>query len=329
MKKKFTFNEIRILLISIWFLSTLGLYSQNINVSGHITDVNNEPLVGATVLILNTTHGTVSNINGYFSIPNVPSNSTLEISYVGYITQQINVQGRGTINIILTDDAELLEEVVVVSYGTQKKRDVTGSIQTVGGDDLSDLPVGQIGQKLQGKVAGVQIYQSSGIPGQGVGFRIRGAASINNSSQPLFVVDGLPISTGLNNINPDEIESFTVLKDAASTSLYGSRAANGVILITTKRGKTGRTNIEFNANYGIQALGNQREMDIMNGSEFAQFKKEYYEDAAKYEGYTGGVPSVYQNPEIYGEGTDWYRELTRSAPIQNYSLNLSAGIFIS
>lgn len=242
----------KITLISFFFFASLGIYAQDINVSGQITDINNDPLIGATVLVRNTTHGTVTDLDGNFTLLNVPSNSTLEISYVGYITQSINVNGRTTIGITLTEDTEMLEEVVVVSYGTQKKRDVTGSIQTIGGDDLSDLPVGQIGQKLQGKVAGVQIYQASGIPGQGMGFRIRGAASINNTSQPLFVVDGLPISTGLNNINPDEIESFTVLKDAASTSLYGSRAANGVILITTKRGKTGVTNIEFNANYGIQ-----------------------------------------------------------------------------
>lgn len=325
MKKKFTLIEIKIALFSILFFTSLGIYGQTINVSGQITDLNNVPLIGATVLVQNTTHGTVTDIDGNYTITNVLTNSTLEISYVGYITQLVNVDRRSLINISLVEDTEMLDEIVVVSYGTQKKRDVTGSIQTIGGDDLTDLPVGQIGQKLQGKVAGVQIYQSSGIPGQGLSFRIRGAASINNSSQPLFVVDGLPISTGLNNINPDEIESFTILKDAASTSLYGSRAANGVILVTTKRGRSGQTNIEFNANYGIQTLGNQKEMDIMNGSEFAQFKKEYYEDAGKYEGYTGGVPEVYQNPSMYGEGTDWYKELTRSAPIQNYSLNLSTG----
>lgn len=308
----------------LWSLS-VGMFAQNITVKGKVTDNSGEVLIGVTVQVQGTSIGTVTDIDGIFTLPNVPTNATLEVSYVGMQTQIINVAGRASINVTLKEDTEVLDEIVIVSYGTQKKRNVTGAIQTVGGDNLTDLPVGQIGQKLQGKVAGVQINQSTGIPGQGIGFRIRGAASINNSSEPLFVVDGLPISTGLNNINPDEIESFSILKDAAATSLYGSRAANGVILITTKKGKSGRTNVEFNANYGIQSLGDQSEMDIMNGAEFAQFKKEYYEDAAKYEGYTGGVPEVYQNPEKYGEGTDWYRELTRTAPIQNYSLSLSTG----
>ncbi len=308
----------------LWSLS-VGMFAQNITVKGKVTDNSGEVLIGVTVQVQGTSIGTVTDIDGIFTLPNVPTNATLEVSYVGMQTQIINVAGQASINVTLKEDTEVLDEIVIVSYGTQKKRNVTGAIQTVGGDNLTDLPVGQIGQKLQGKVAGVQINQSTGIPGQGIGFRIRGAASINNSSEPLFVVDGLPISTGLNNINPDEIESFSILKDAAATSLYGSRAANGVILITTKKGKSGRTNVEFNANYGIQSLADQSEMDIMNGAEFAQFKKEYYEDAAKYEGYTGGVPEVYQNPEKYGEGTDWYRELTRTAPIQNYSLSLSTG----
>ena len=188
---------------------------------------------------------------------------------------------------------------------------------------MENLPVGQFAQKLQGQVAGVQINQSTGQPGQGMAFRIRGASSINGGSEPLFVVDGMPISTGINNINPDEIESFSILKDAAATSLYGSRAANGVVLITTKRGKSGKTEVNFNATYGIQTLKGTKKSDVMNAKEFAQYKKEYYEDAALYEGYTGGVPKEYQNPDQFGKGTDWYKELTRDAPIQNYSLSIT------
>lgn len=213
---------------------------------------------------------------------------------------------------------------MIVSYGTQKKRDVTGAVSQVKADELSNLPVGQLGQKLQGQVAGVQVNQMSGMPGQGMYFRIRGAASINGGNEPLFVVDGMPITAGLNNINPDEIESFSVLKDAAATSLYGSRAANGVVLITTKRGKAGRTEVSFNAYYGIQTIRGLQEPDVMNARDFAQYQKEFYEDKAKYEGYTGGVPDVYQNPEQYGEGTNWYRTLTHTAPVQNYSLSISA-----
>ena len=186
-------------------------------------------------------------------------------------------------NATLSEDMQSLDEVVVVSYGTQKKRDLTGSVSKVNADELSSIPVGQLGQKLQGQVAGVQINQVSGMPGQGMAFRIRGAASINGGNEPLFVVVGLPISTGLNNINPDEIESFSILKDAAATSLYGSRAANGVVLITTKRGKQGRTEVSLNASYGIQSIRGLKEPDVMNAREFAQFQKEFYEDKAKYE----------------------------------------------
>lgn len=292
--------------------------------TGKVTDAKGETIIGANVVEKGTTNGVITDMDGNYSL-SVPGNAVVTISYIGYLSKDVQVGGKNIINVVLSEDTQALDEVVIVSYGTQKKRELTGSINTVKAEALSDLPVGQIAQKLQGQIPGVQISQSSGIPGQGMAFRIRGAASINNSSQPLFVVDGMPISTGLNNLNPDEIETFTVLKDAAATSLYGSRAANGVILITTKRGKMGKTEVTLSANYGIQSIGGMKELDMMNGNEFAQFKKEFYEDRARYEGYTGGVPEMYQHPEQYGEGTNWYKELTGTAPIQNYSLSLSAG----
>ena len=248
---------------------------------GTVTDERGEPIIGANLVEKGTTNGTITDYNGQFSI-SVAKNAVLQVSYIGYIAQELALKNKKSINIVLKEDLKMLEEVVVVSYGTQKKRDMTGSISSVKADALSDLPVGQIGQKLQGQVAGVQINQSTGIPGQGMAFRIRGAVSINNSSQPLIVVDGFPISTGLNNINPDEIESFSVLKDAAATALYGSRAGNGVILITTKRGKQGKLNVQVQANLGVQTLNGLNDMDVMNAREFAQFKKESFEDAIKW-----------------------------------------------
>ena len=201
---------------------------------------------------------------------------------------------------------------------------MTGSVSKIDAGELESFPVGQFAQKLQGQVAGVQINQSTGQPGKGMGFRIRGAASINGGSSPLFVVDGIPINMDLSSINPDEIETFSILKDAAATSLYGSRAANGVVLITTKRGKQGKTQVDVNASFGIQTLKGLKTPDVMNGEEFAQYKKEYYEDAARYEGYTGGVPEQYQNPSQYGTGTNWYDLLTRNAATQNYSISVTA-----
>lgn len=295
----------------------------NKKVRGKVTDNKGEPIVGANVVEKGTTNGTITDMDGNFSL-DVSDNAALAVSYIGYTPKDQVVGNQSVINVRLSEDMQALDEIVVVSYGTQKKRDLTGAVSKVDASELSNLPVGQLGQKLQGQVAGVQINQVSGMPGQGIAFRIRGAASINGGNEPLFVVDGLPISTGLNSINPDEIESFSVLKDAAATSLYGSRAANGVVLITTKRGKQGKTEVSLNASYGIQSLNGLKEPDVMNAREFAQFQKEYYEDKGKYEGYTGGVPKEYQNPEQYGEGTNWYRELTHSAPVQNYSLSITA-----
>lgn len=306
--------------------SPVGGDNQPKHVLGVVRDDNGEPVIGANVIEKGTANGIITDIDGKFALE-VGKNATLYVSYIGYATQEIPVKNQSNFTITLSEDLQALEEVVIVSYGTQKKRDMTGSIASVKADALADLPVGQIGQKLQGQVAGVQINQSTGVPGQGIAFRIRGAVSINNSSQPLIVVDGFPISAGLNNINPDEIESFSVLKDAAATALYGSRAGNGVILITTKRGKKGKLNVKLQANVGVQTLEGLKDMDIMNGREFAQYKKEYFEDAIKWgkrEAHLG-VPEQYRDPEQYGEGTNWYKELTQNALTQNYSLGLSGG----
>jgi TonB-linked SusC/RagA family outer membrane protein len=251
----------------------------------------------------------------------------LLITYVGYLPQEIPVGNQTEFRITLSEDTKALEEVVVVAYGTQKARQVTGSMSRLNTEELADIPVAHLGQKLQGRFSGVQIYQANGEPNAGMAFRIRGQASLNggDNSSPLIVVDGFPVSTGLNNISPDEIENITVLKDAASAALYGSRAANGVILITTKGGKEGKTNIELSAYFGVTHVPRKGMPDVMNAREFAQFKKEYYEDAAIYEGYTGGVPEVYQNPQSLGDGTDWFDILLRDAVTQNYNLSLTSG----
>jgi TonB-linked SusC/RagA family outer membrane protein len=209
--------------------------------------------------------------------------------------------------------------VVVVGYGTQLKREVTGAVQTVEAKELADIPVAQTTQKLQGKLAGVQVLQTTGKPGQGMQVRIRSQASISAGSEPLYVVDGFPIVTDISLINPDEIETITVLKDAASTSLYGSRAANGVVLITTKQAKNGQSSVGVNAYYGVQRVPQKGRPDMMNGTEFAQFKKETYEDLGQ------PVPAVFQNPEQYGQGYDWYDAMLRTSSIQNYSVTLTAG----
>lgn len=303
--------------------SDSGIEQVTGKLTGQVVDMKGSPIPGANISVKGTTVGTITDTDGKFSI-DVNPNQMLIISFIGYETKTIPITNQKILNIVLKEDVNELDELVVVSYGTQKKRDLTGSVSKIDANELENLPVGQFAQKLQGQIAGVQINQSTGQPGKGMGFRIRGAASINGGSSPLFVVDGIPINMDLSSINPDEIETFSVLKDAAATSLYGSRAANGVVLITTKRGKQGKTQVDVNATFGIQTLNGLKTPDVMNGQEFARYKKEYYEDAARYEGYTGGVPEQYQNPAQYGAGTNWYDLLTRNAATQNYSISVTA-----
>jgi len=296
-----------------------------VSVTGKVQDLNNNPVAGATVSVKGGSQSAITNEAGIFTLKNVPRDATLVVTYVGFEANEVALNGRTQLSISIKQQLSKLNDVVVVSYGRQTQKEVTGSISTVKAADLQDMPVNQFAQQLQGKVAGVQINQYSGQPGRGMAFRIRGAASLFADNQPLFVVDGIPITGGINNINPAEVETFTILKDASSTSLYGSRAANGVILITTKHAKAGETKIEVNSFYGIQKIPEGKIPKLMNAAEFAQYEKEIYEDKVKYENFTGTLDPVYRNPDSLGVGTDWYHTVTRTAPIQTYTVSLSSG----
>ncbi|TDQ15091.1 TonB-linked SusC/RagA family outer membrane protein [Algoriphagus boseongensis] len=281
---------------------------------------DNEPVPGALVLIKGTQKGTVTDIDGAFTIDASPG-EILVISFVGYATKEVAVvAGQTNVNVSLDLSTSDLSEVVVVGYGSQIKKEVTGAIQTVNEAELKDLPVSSVAQKLQGRLAGVQINQTTGKPGQGMSVRIRGQLSVSGGSDPLYVVDGFPITGDINQINPDEIADISVLKDAASTSLYGSRAANGVVLITTKKGKVGQTNVNLNVWTGFQNVPEKGRLEMMNAEEFAQFKKEYYEDAKQ------TVPEVFQNPAQYRDkNNDWYDAmLVNGAPITSYNLTVTS-----
>lgn len=317
-----------LVLVFICLLPSIALFAQGgVRISGKVIDAqNDQPLSGVTVGIKGTAQGAATNADGSFQLTGNPS-AVLVVSYVGYQTKEVPVNSSSPITVRLEAGSTKLNEVVVVSYGTQRKREVTGAISQISQKEVKDMPAANIGQRLQGKLAGVQINQNTGQPGAEMTFRIRGAASIRAGNSPLIVVDGFPIESGLNSISPDAIESISVLKDAAASTLYGSRAANGVILVTTKQARAGQKNIEFDSYVGIQSVSKRGRPDLMNAPEFAAFKKEYYEDAAKYEAYTGGVPAQYQNPSQYGpnDGTNWFDVLLRKAMIQNYNLNLSSG----
>lgn len=307
-----------ILPLVLLLLST-GVRAQNINIKGKVTDEQGSGLPGVTVLVKGTTNGTSTDATGSYSLSVPGGNGTLVVSFVGYQTKEVAINNQTNLNITMAPDAKALEEVVVVGYGSQLKKEVTGAVQTISIKEIKDLPVSQVTQKLQGRVAGVQINQATGKPGQGMSVRIRGQLSVSGGSDPLYVVDGFPITGGIGALNPDEIEDISILKDAASTALYGSRAANGVVLITTKRGKIGQTNVSVNAFGGIQQVPEKGRIDMMDAVEFATFKKEYYEAENK------PVPEVFQNPSQYeGKNNDWYDALLRTAPIQSYNLTVTS-----
>ena len=320
-----SYKLLSLVLLSLFFSSFL-FAQQKITVKGTVVMDKNAPMAGVSINVKGTTAGTTTDADGRFSIQ-VSKGATLVLTFVGYRQKEVVVNERGTLNIQMAAAGSDLNEVVVVSYGTQQKRDITGSISQMSGTEVKDMPVGNIGQKMQGKFAGVQINENDGTPGVEMTFRIRGAASINAGNSPLIVIDGFPTESGMETLSPDQIESITVLKDASASALYGSRAANGVILITTKQAKNGVKDIVFSTYVGDQTVSKHGRPDLMNAPQFAEFKKEYYEDAATYEGYTGGVPTQYQNPSQYtpNSGTNWFNVLLRDAPTQNYNLNLSSG----
>jgi TonB-linked SusC/RagA family outer membrane protein len=304
------------------FLFFTTAYGQAGKVKGKVTDDRNEGIPGVAVLVKGTSTGASTDIDGNYIIT-AGSGATLVFRSVGYETKEVSVGSQAAVNVSLKPLAIGLEEVTV-SYGKQKSREITGSATQISAAPMADMPVMQFGQQLQGKVAGVDVAATSGQPGRGIAFRIRGAASFTTDYQPLFVIDGLPITGSINNINPDEIESFTVLKDASATALYGSRAANGVILITTKHAKNGDSKVDFSSNVGVQKIPLNRVPKMMNATQFATFMQQRFQDKVTYEGLApSAIPLEYTGDVTrYGEGTNWFNLLTQTAPIQSHSLSV-------
>lgn len=315
-------------LVPLLFVLTLcqtAFAQQEGTITGKVTG-EKEALSGATISVSGK-YSTQSDANGNYTVKVPAGTYTVTASYVGFASTdmkgvKVTANGSTVLDINMSAAGEQMQEVTV-SYGKQRAREVTGAIATVDAQKLQDMPVMQFAQQLQGKVAGVQVQQYSGQPGRGIGFIVRGSASFFSGNQPLFVIDGAPITGSINNINPAEIESFSFLKDASATSLYGSRAANGVVLITTKHAKAGNSKVQFSANFGIQKIPANKIPRPMNAHEFATYMKQRAEDGLKYEpGYkvAADYHAAYDNPDQYGEGTDWFDLLTRTAPIQSYDL---------
>lgn len=313
------------LFMQVWMLFAilfipLSLYAQETVVKGRVvSSEKNEPLTGVTVRLKNGNTGAVTDLNGWFSLTVKQPSPVLVFSFTGYLQQEVPVNGQQEIHVSLAPDPKSLGEVVVVGYGTQQKSNVAGAIASVKAAELKQTPVANVVQGLQGRVAGVQVTQNSAAPGGSVSMRIRGTNSINGSSEPLYVVDGVQLSNsgGINDIsslsivNPNDIESVEVLKDASATAIYGARGANGVVLITTRRGKSGKTRVTYDGYYGVQQV--TKKMKMLNAAEFAQLENDTYHT------------NVYEDPASWGEGVDWQDLIFRDAPIQSHQIGVSGG----
>jgi TonB-dependent starch-binding outer membrane protein SusC len=299
--------------------------NQHGKVSGSITDATTgEPLIGVNVSIEGTTKGVISDINGNYTIEVPEENATLVFSYIGYAAVKIPVGGKITINVTLSPDIKNLEEVVVVGYGQQRKSDLTGSISSVKAKDLTLLPTQRVDQSLQGHAAGVTVTNTDGAPGGNTTIRIRGGNSLTGNSNALIVIDGLQ-GGDLRSLNPNDIESIEVLKDASAAAIYGSRGANGVILITTKKGKEGKPSVKYSYNGGFQKLANV--IDVMNAGQFARAVNEFsatLDIQNPPHGFKPFTDEEVANFEKNG-GTDWQREVYKTGKIDNHQLSIDGG----
>lgn len=331
--------------------------AQDFAVSGVVKDQAGDVIPGANVLVKGTSRGTVTDAQGVYRL-DVPAGATLQFSFIGYTPQEVAVNSQTTLNITLQEDISTLDEVVVVGYGTVRKSDLTGSVGMVNTKDLNLVGMTSINQALQGKIAGVLVNQSDGAPGAGISIQVRGSNSFSSSTEPLYVIDGIPFTTNssptgntlagerqtlnpLSFMNPQDIESIQVLKDASATAIYGSRGANGVVIITTKKGKAGEDKIEFNVNYGVSQV--VKKMEMLGGYDYANYQLEGMRNHSAYEGvalvpdFDGNwsvdsngdstyrpTPEDFRNGYLNG-GTNWQDQIFRGGSTADYTLSVSGG----
>jgi TonB-dependent starch-binding outer membrane protein SusC len=314
----------------------------DLDVQGTVLGADGDGLPGVSVIVEGTTRGALTDSKGTFKIGVPDKNSKLLFSFVGYLTQRITVGNQTTINVVLMEDTKALEEVVVVGYGTINKSDLTGSVAKINAEGVDERPIASVEQFLQGQVSGVQITQNTGAPGGGISFNIRGATSVSGSNQPLVVIDGYPVDSdngnvkmssgsqsgylgqlpqdnALANLNPGDIESIEILKDASATAIYGSRASNGVVLITTKRGKPGMDRISYSFRYDISDL--PKKIDVLSTSDYLQYSNQAY--------LNNGQDSVYKSAQLAAYGrvnTNWQDLIYQKGQTQNHQLNISGGL---
>ena len=320
---------------STFLLSMLCVlaFAQGKQISGIIKDSAGEPMIGVNVLVKGTTNGTITDFDGKFVIQDVKDSDVLTVTYVGYVSQSIAVGNKSSFNIILKEDTEALDEVVVIGYGTVKKRDLTGSVSSVNNETLTTNPVSDVSQALQGKLAGVSVVSQDGRPGAEVSIRVRGGGSITQSNDPLFIVDGFPVSS-ISDVPADQIESIDVLKDASSTAIYGARGANGVILVTTKGAKTDKLSVTYNGY--IQTKSAAKTLEPLGAQDYVKYQWAYADALER----TGGAVSADGVAQYFGLGSaygnhyadyanvgvhDWTDDLLRNAIAHTHNLSISGG----
>lgn len=324
-----------IFLLLIFLIASAGLFAQQIEVTGNVTDDQGNTLPGVSIVIEGTSRGTVTDLDGNFSI-SVSSGGTLVFSFVGYTTRRVIIDSQTRLDVTLQTDMARLDEVVVIGYGTIKKNDLTGAVASLNEESVTQGVVTNVDQMIIGRAPGVSVFQNSAEPGGGINIQIRGVGSVNAGNEPLYVIDGLPIDNGpavsaagpsmpgnrnprnpLNSINPGDIQSIEVLKDASATAIYGARGANGVILITTKKGQAGALQVDYDGYYGVQQVANK--LDVMTATEYETVLNELYDAGAVNAGVGERVDGI-QNG-----GTDWQDEIFRNAPVQSHNLAFRGG----
>ena len=315
----------QLLLLLLSLATAASVYAQTPLTGTVVDSKTGETLVGVTIVLKGTTQGTTTDIDGNYSLvsENLNPAAVVIFTYIGYSPVEETVGSRSRIDVKLTAESVMLDELVVVGYGSTKKRNVLGAVTKVDSRDLNRIPVASFDQALQGRAAGVQVTQNTGAPGEGVSVRIRGAGSINSSNNPLYIVDGIPTTDALKMISPADIENITVLKDASAAAIYGSRANNGVVLITTKKGIKGQAKVTYNGQFGFQKP--VRLTPMVNTADYVTI----YNEAATNDNMN--LPVSLQRPLISAEEAarfddiDYVDELLRTAPVTSHELSISGG----
>lgn len=318
MERTRVYPKVKQLVLLFFFMFPVLGDAQTIEISGTVLDSGKTPIIGASVLEKGTTNGIITDIDGNFTL-SVSPNGTISISYVGYQTQEIHINGKTVFNITLKEDNELLDEVIVVGYGTMKKSDMTGAISSVDVEELTKRATTNPAEALQGKIAGVNIMKEGGNAGAGVSVKIRGVKSFGDN-EPLYIIDGFP--GDINNVNPSDIQSMEVLKDGAAAAIYGSVAANGVVIITTKNGKKGDTKIDFNTYISFTNVA--KKLELLNAAEYKQVHKQMFENyIADNPGTDVTIPAFVTNESSVD--TDWQDAMMRKGLSQNYMISIRGG----